>query len=311
MDMKALKVFLELARTGSLRQTAEKLNTSPASVSRKLDQLEYQFRTQLFDRSHSGGKLTAAGEVLLGRARLIVAEMETTLQLVSDLKSLNTGSTTVYAGGAIVAELLAPALCALHRQHPGLRFHIHEGRTSELIDALRQGAADVGVAIFTPEAGSPFVRRSVPLDHALIVAPGHPLTLQTHVRIQDLARHAIAIPDESFSLRRTLDAECLRHGVTLEPTFVTGSLVMQKELAIRGAAALVLPPECCRREIEAGLLTSIPFKRPDLVRTQLDLCVHPDRVLPFAAKTLHDTLALSLLRRAEERLALPSDIPEE
>ena len=59
----------EVARTGSVRKTAERLNVSASAISRQIAALEEALDTQLFDRSRRRLTLTAAGEILIGHVR--------------------------------------------------------------------------------------------------------------------------------------------------------------------------------------------------------------------------------------------------
>ena len=52
----------EVARAGSIRKAAERLNVSPTAVNRQILQLEEMLDVQLFQRLPRGMKLTAAGE---------------------------------------------------------------------------------------------------------------------------------------------------------------------------------------------------------------------------------------------------------
>jgi len=291
MQMRALEVFVEIARSDSLRQAAQRLGITPTAIGRHVDQLEYHFRAKLIDRSSGGIGLTEAGRLLADRAQSIVVDAESTRALIDDLRGLRRGSVSVRAGGAVVAGLLAPALCDLHARHPSLRFHIDVASAGNVFAAVAEGTADIGVTIFSPESSKVVICQSARIAHAVIVSPGHPLAARPRASMRELALHTLAIPDLSFGLRQALERTAKACSVKLSPVFVTGSLDMQKELAIRGAAALVLPPLGCQREIASGLLVAVPLAEDSTIETSLDLCTAPDRTLSFAAKALLDVLA--------------------
>jgi len=197
-----------------------------------------------------------------------------------------------------LAEFLVPVVCDLRQRYPGLRFHLRESRVSDLFSALAEQSADIAVSIFTPESARGFVSWRCDVDHAVIVAPGHPLAACGAVGMAQLAAQALAIPDETYGVRRRLERAAVAAGVVLDPVFVTGSLVAQKELAMRGMAALVLPPVCCRREIASGQLVAVPLAPMASIATSIDLCSLPGRRLPFAAVALRDGLRAFLADHA-------------
>ena len=63
-----MKVLLALARRGSARGAAQNLGVSNSTVTRRLDELEHQLKTQLFDRTPDGYRMTPAAEQLLPAA---------------------------------------------------------------------------------------------------------------------------------------------------------------------------------------------------------------------------------------------------
>lgn len=68
MDWDDMKVLLALSRKGSARGAAQSLGVSNSTVTRRLDEMEGQLRTQLFDRTPDGYRMTASAEQLLPTA---------------------------------------------------------------------------------------------------------------------------------------------------------------------------------------------------------------------------------------------------
>jgi DNA-binding transcriptional LysR family regulator len=290
MNIRAMQVFVELAGSASIRQAAQRLSLSPTAIARQIDVLEYYFHARLVDRGSGGIELTEAGRLLAERARSIVNDAETTRALIDDLRGLQRGQVTIRAAGSVVAGLLAPVLCELHVRHPGLRFHVDESRAGEILSAVSKGDADIGVTIFSPDSARSMISDSYVISHAVIVSPTHTLASLPSVSMKTLASQPIAMPDAAYGVRQSLQRNAKAAGVRLDPVFVTGSLEMQKELAARGTAVLILPPLCCRREIEAGVLVAIPLAPGSMISTSLDLYKAPDRTLSFAAQTVLDAL---------------------
>ncbi|EJZ22004.1 LysR family transcriptional regulator [Rhizobium sp. Pop5] len=288
MQIRALMYFDELVRTNSMRQAAENLNVAPTAISRQIENLESLFGAPLVERSARGVKLTAAGELLADRAGRTLRELDHVRQLIEDLKGLERGHVSIYANGATVTNLLAPALAEFSLKYPKLRFTVTIASARQAVDAVSSAEADIAVTLFAPAISGTKVRLRSEIAYDLIVTPHHPAAAYDEIPLRKLVDYPLALPDHSFGFRQAFDALITKEGLSLDPIFVTSSMEMLKELVLGGAAATLLPALSVRREIEAGQLRAIPLAGKKGIRTHVDLCVAPDRQLSFAAATLLD-----------------------
>ncbi|OWV79825.1 LysR family transcriptional regulator [Rhizobium sp. R635] len=302
MQIRALMYFDELVRTNSMRQAAENLNVAPTAISRQIENLETHFGAPLVERSSRGVKLTAAGELLAARAGRTLRELDHVQQLIEDLKGLQRGHVSIYANGATVTSLLAPALAEFSLKYPRLRFSVAITSARQAVDAVSSAAADIAVTLFSPPLSGTKIRLRSEIAYDLIVTPQHPAAAQADISLRKLADYALALPEHSFGFRQAFDALIEKEGLELDPVFVTSSLEMLKELVLSGAAATLLPALAVRREIEAGQLRAIPLAGKTGIRTHVDLCVSPDRQLSFAAATLVDFIE-NFMREGTSRQA--------
>lgn len=67
-----LETFLCVAEEGSFNKAAEKLYISAPAVIKQMNSLEKNLGLQLFDRTHRGLKMTAAGESMYQDARYLI-----------------------------------------------------------------------------------------------------------------------------------------------------------------------------------------------------------------------------------------------
>ena len=76
MRLQQLQLLLTLARTGSMRASAEAMNVTQPALTKALKQLEEEFGATLVLRSPKGVRLAPAGEMLAARAATVVREIE-------------------------------------------------------------------------------------------------------------------------------------------------------------------------------------------------------------------------------------------
>ena len=294
MRLKALELFVELSQAESIRQVARAQGVKPSVISRQIASVEHYFRTELFDRNSEGIRLTESGSLLVSFARTLLADARSARAAIDDLRGLERGEVVIHAGGAPAAGMLAAVVAALHHRHPGLRFTLHSASATEVELAVADGVADLGFTIFSSNLSKVETIHRVSVEHALIVARDHPLAQLEHISLRRLADIPLALPGPSFGARRALEVLLAREAIHIEPAFVCDSLSVQKELAISGVAALLLPLMCCRRELAAGLLAAVPLDKGGELVTTLDLFCAKGRTLQFAARKLAQALTLAM-----------------
>src|SRR3954453_20834585 len=100
MELRQLRYFLAVAEEGRFSRAAARLHLAAPSLSQQIRVLERELRVTLFHRTAQGVVLTPAGEVLLPRARVILAEAA---QARED----------VPAAGAARREQVSPRVCTM------------------------------------------------------------------------------------------------------------------------------------------------------------------------------------------------------
>lgn len=144
-----LRYFWEVARHGSLRVAAEKLNVSQPTISAQVKALEEALQRQLFSRSGRGLRLTSTGRMVMDYAGEIFGLGGRLLEALNGAHTrqparLNLGITDSFAK-LFAWNLVRPAL----KQHPGLFVACSEGKAAELLAQMVTGRLDV---IFSDEA---------------------------------------------------------------------------------------------------------------------------------------------------------------
>ncbi|WP_052261851.1 LysR family transcriptional regulator [Leisingera sp. ANG-M1] len=142
------RIFLAVARAGSIAGAAGQLAESPATVGRKLRELETALSATLFDRSISGVQLTSCGSLILRRAEQMENQVLQICDAISGSDGQLAGTVTVAAPSGLGQTLLAPQLRELHNLHPELRVKLllSTGKVN-----LLNREADIAVRIGSPK----------------------------------------------------------------------------------------------------------------------------------------------------------------
>jgi DNA-binding transcriptional LysR family regulator len=172
-----LQHFLAIADQGSLRAAATALGLSQPAVSKSLRALESALGAPLIARNARGATLTAYGDLLYSRARLIGNELERVTDEIQQLAGHRQGHVSLGAS-AIPSLLLIPeAIARFRARHKGVRLDLLGGMPSVLLPRLLDGSLDFIVGP-RPAQALPDQIATEPLIHfpsALVVRRGHAL----------------------------------------------------------------------------------------------------------------------------------------
>lgn len=188
LETNDLRLFDEVARSGSFTAAAELLGYTQSAVSRRIAALERTAGGPLFERQARGVRLTPAGVALHRHAVSVLERLD---RAEEELAAIHAGGGGILRIGAFATanvELVPRALKRFAAERPGVELRLVEGLSPRLVDRLQAGALDVAVISDYP-AGLPAGGHTVLLgDDALLVAlpSDHPLSAQDSVDLRDL-----------------------------------------------------------------------------------------------------------------------------
>jgi DNA-binding transcriptional LysR family regulator len=122
-----LEIMLALTRVGTLAQAGERLGLDATTVFRTLQRIEKGLGQRLFERSRTGYQASELARELASLAEKMEVQLEAARSLAQLTPEQVSGSVRITTTDTILHGLLAPALHALHQQHPLLSFDLHAG----------------------------------------------------------------------------------------------------------------------------------------------------------------------------------------
>jgi len=149
------RIFLAIARCGTLSGAASLLDIGVATVSRRLDRLEAALAVPLFSRHQNGYRLTDDGQALVVRAEALEHAALAFGEAASSQGRI-AGSVRLATAENLANPLIIPALGALFAKHPDLRIEVVSGVQTV---NLHRRDADLAVRMVKPEAGNVTIKR--------------------------------------------------------------------------------------------------------------------------------------------------------
>ncbi len=140
MEWGDLRLFLAIARHGSVRAAAAELGINQSTVNRRMDVLEHTLNLTLFDRTTRGFVLTEYGHAIAAVAAPMQSQSESVLSEADRLRRKLTGALKITGPQALGVIFAIPIIEAFRSRHPGVIVE-YDG-TEKRLD-LHAGEADV------------------------------------------------------------------------------------------------------------------------------------------------------------------------
>lgn len=133
MDSFALNVFVQVADTRSFVAAGRILGISASGIGKSVTRLEQSLDVRLFHRSTRSVTLTAEGEMLLERARRILAEVDAARAELSAVSEVPKGRLRI--GLPMIGEPFLPVLVEFRRQYPDVQLDLEfDNRKADVIE---------------------------------------------------------------------------------------------------------------------------------------------------------------------------------
>ncbi|HUB47873.1 MAG TPA: LysR substrate-binding domain-containing protein [Acetobacteraceae bacterium] len=244
MEMRHLRYFVAVAEEGGFTRAAERrLHTAQPSLSRQIRDLETSLDVQLIDRGPRGMALTAAGQVFLEHARLILSQAEAAADAAR--RAARPAKTPFRVGFLTGHEIgwLPKVLELLHGSLPDIELTIHSASSPELMHALIHGNMDL--AFLRRDDAAPQLAFKPLIEEVLflLMPAGHRLAKRKAIRVADIRDETFISFSAKYSpvLRRVIDDCLAQAGVSLAPAHEAETLPMVISLILATGGVTLLP----------------------------------------------------------------------
>lgn len=254
-NLQDLLAFVAVARERSFTKAAAQLGVSQSTLSHTLRALEERLGLRLLTRTTRSVSPTEAGQRVLEGIAPLLAEIESELAGLVDLRDKPSGliriSSTDYATHAVLWPRLAPVM----HGYPDLRIEIVNDNALTDIVAQR---FDIGVRVGTQVAKDMIAVRIGPDFRFAIV--GAPAYLDAHPAPQspqDLAAHDcinLRTSTHGAVLPWSLNHEGREVQVRVEGQWTFSNTAHKLEAALAGYGLAHVPEDMARPHVEAGRL---------------------------------------------------------
>ncbi|MCP3732604.1 LysR family transcriptional regulator [Sphingomonas sp. MG17] len=259
MDIRRLNYFACIIEEGSITAAAQRVHVSQPALTKAMRTLEEELGVVLFERTIAGIFPTTFGQALYGRARAIIAEMQSAEQEIAALRGLAGERLRLGALPTLISDIVPAAVNDVSRRFPGLHVSVQEGHTQGLFRAMRRRELDLCLVYAgNLAADHGFGAQSIFLDRLVTVgSAAHPLAQLANPTVADVAEY----PWCAATAGNWPVIERLLRSVGLDPPAPQvdpgGSIQFIKQFVGQSRHLAMLPARTIASEIDRGELTII------------------------------------------------------
>jgi DNA-binding transcriptional LysR family regulator len=295
IDLTSLQLFVAVCELGSIGKAAEREFIAASAVSKRLSDLEATLETPLLYRHTRGVDLTPAGESLLHHARSVLFSLEKMQGELSEYADGVRGHVRIHASISAIVQFLPEDLGAFVREHPQVKIDLEEHLSTEIVRAVQEGAADLGICNADVLA-SGHELQTLPYreDRLVLIVPRrHPLARRKTVAFeQTLECDHVGLHTNS-SIYLAMREAAAAAGRTIKLRIHVTGLDAMCRMIHNGLGVGVMPLRAFELMQGVGELESVTLADP-WARRRIELVARDFSTLPVTARLLVDHLAAPL-----------------
>lgn len=292
LDLTTLRLFVAVCETRNMARAGEQENIVASAISKRLAQLEDTVGAVLLERGRRGVIPTPAGEIVLAHARAMLAAADRVARDMAEYGSGIRGQVRLLATVSSMAESLPDDIASFlsRPEHRDIRVTMEESLSTDLVRALREGSAPLGICWDAADLEG-FETRPYRSDHlAVAVQEAHPLAAREHCRFEDtLDFDHVGLPAQT-----AVHTMLARHAAILGQTAKYRAVVSTFDASLRcvraGLGLAIVPAEIAAPFVPTFGLRVVPLS-DEWARRRFAVCFRNLESLSPAARLLVEHLA--------------------
>lgn len=267
MDIDSLLAFVTVYKERSFSKAAEKLALTQPAVTKRVQSLEKQLNSSLFERLQRDILLTEAGEALYPHALSILHELDNARHAINNLSKRIEGELRIVASHHIGLHRLPLVLKEFSKLYPKVDLKLNFLDSESAYPILSDNQADIAFITIPDSLAQDYICHLTWDDPmSFICSQHHSLANLSKVQTSDLAQHNAILPSRSTLTYRVVEAMFLKSKLELNASIPTNYLETMKMMASVGMGWTVLPNTMIDEE-----LTVLPVDLANTIETRSKL----------------------------------------
>lgn len=242
MNLRDLQYLVAVADHRHFGRAAEACFVSQPTLSTQLKKLEVELGVALIERNPRQITLTDAGQQVVDRARIVLAETDTIRAIASQASDPESGSIRMGIFPTLAPYVLPHIVPAIRNRFPNLELLLVEEKTEVVVQRLRDGQLDVGLLALPVHGANLHVEPLFEEDFVLAMPHTHHLAAEDGpIDVHDLTGEDILLLEDGHCLRDQALEVCKLTGAAERRGFRATSLETLRQMVAAGVGITLLP----------------------------------------------------------------------
>lgn len=265
-DIRQLRVFATLAKTGSHTRTAALMHVTQSAVSHGMKRLEETAGCPLFHKCGKTSHLTPEGRLFLAKVQHVFDALKDASGALDGSLSDSKGKLQIIFTPSIAHLILAPVLREFRECYPKMSIVVRFADTPQAMEEIEQGQADLAVVVEDPSFKALTSHELFEDELSFVFSPMHPWAARQKISLTKISdQNFLLYRRKSVTFQRVEDF-FLRSGIRLSSYVEIPDFEIMKQLARLGLGIALMAPWAARKELEEGSLVSLPLPKNPIRR---------------------------------------------
>lgn len=284
MDLREIKLFIEVADHMSFTKAAEHSYVSQPSLSKIVKKLEEELQVELFDRSTRHLRLTDAGKIVYQQGRKALAPIYELNILLDELRNLDMGEIKIGIP-PLIGTLFFPNIARnFHAKYPKVKLHLVELGAKRITELVEDSQIDLGIIVLPADEEKFNVYPFITDEFVLFIYEEHPLSYRETVLLRELRDEKFVLFSEDFALHDYVKKACNEVGFEPHVSYESSQWDLLVELVSSKMGIALLPKSIYYMQNHSNI-KMIPIKEPTLL-WKLGIITKKDAYHSFSLKQL-------------------------
>jgi LysR family transcriptional regulator, nitrogen assimilation regulatory protein len=265
VDIRQLRYFIAVARSGSLTAASQSLRVSQPALGYQIKKLEDLLEVDLFARHSRGVQLTEAGAKLLRHAETIVERIRSAEEAMRPFQKKLAGDLSLGVTPT-PGRILAPDILSLCAEETRLRVAVYQAMSHDLMRRVEAGRLDLAFCYDADEAKKVHSIRLY-RERLFLVGPPGIVDSNATISFDKLRQYPLLLDNRFQVIRQRVERVARQRGIKLNVTLEVEPINLKREMIIRNRCCTVVPYGLFFDEIRAKQLNAREIARPALAQS--------------------------------------------